>query len=656
MTFLQGGANQYSVTVSNQVSSTNSDPAFLTVNPPATVSIALLRSLLDSTNYNTNGAVTLFSIKGTVTTWQNLTTSGNSEFFIQDGTAGITVFWSGAAASANLPPAGAIVQVTGPLSDFDGLLEIEPVFGNAFHNVTVLSTGNPLPAPQPLPFDPNITGNPAIMQKHLVGSYFVASNVFLDIDSGPVFTSNANEPITNEDNLTYPLPLFSPTTGTNGSTSSVTVTNQSGETFTLFYNSHTDIVGKTKPTGPVTIYGVLGVFVANPPFTSGYEFTPSRFADIVPVVRWTNVLSHLSHYGDLPTNSFAESVVRSNETLTMTVVASDPAGGNVTIAPTGDLSGNWSVGASGGLTASATFTFTPTSANAGTHYNVKMTTTLSSTGSTITNVWSVYVPTAVEQHVCISEVLIVPTTDTNSPAFNPLKRTLDTNNIKINDEYIELANTSGVNVDLFNWTVGTDSSVLNQFVNGGSAEGGQEDLPPGGAVIVYGGPLNGNTPNLPVFSEPANPTPSALTSLAGGILTLHNGSGFLVDRVSYPASSAVPAVGSLSRFPTINDVLVPQAFINTNLVTPGLQYDGGSWGSPTKPPGSLLVPITVTAGNPVQLSFTASTGIATTLWRANELSNNFDVIFGQQFSNTSGLFFVTNTPPQPHQYYFITTQ
>ena len=105
---------------------------------------------------------------------------------MQDSSGGIAVFWSGANGTTNLPPAGALVKVTGPMAAFAGLLEIEPVFTNTLHSVTILSTNNPLPDPQPLPFDPNITTNVAIMRQ-MEGMYFVASNV--TITPGGNFTS-----------------------------------------------------------------------------------------------------------------------------------------------------------------------------------------------------------------------------------------------------------------------------------------------------------------------------------------------------------------------------------------------------------------------------------------------------------------------------------
>src|SRR5262249_47997042 len=155
--------------------------------------------------------------------------------------------------------------------------EISPVFTNSLHSVVVISTNNPLPTPQPLPFDPNYVNDPFTMER-LEGSYFVVSNVNLDLTSAN-FVSNANDPMTNNVTKTLTAPLFS-----------LTFTNTAGQTFIFFVNSHTDIPGQSKPTGPVTIFGVLGQFISSSPYVGGYEFTPSRIEDIIQYVVWTNVL------------------------------------------------------------------------------------------------------------------------------------------------------------------------------------------------------------------------------------------------------------------------------------------------------------------------------------------------------------------------------
>jgi hypothetical protein len=648
---LLGQAGSYFCTITNIAGyqTTNSTVATITVNPPPALTIAQFRAMVDN-NYAPTNTTAVFTLQGTVTTWSDMTGVANTEFFMQDASGGIAVFWSGANATSNLPPAGAIVKVTGPMAAFNGLLEIEPVFTNTLHSVVVLSTNNPLPAPQPVPFDPNITGNLAVM-KGMESMYFVASNVTLA--AGATFTANANEPIVNN---ALHVKTFSDTTQT------VTYTNDIGQTFTFFVNASTDVPGKAKPTGPVTIFGVMGFFQA-----AGFEFTPSRYADIVSYTHATNVLSNLTRLGDAPTNNFTESVLRPGETLTTTVTVGDPENGTVTLTPFTDglpASAHWD-NVTSGANATAQFHFTPTAGDTGTNYAIAIGST-STTGAANTNFMYVYVPTVQEQQIYIGEFLANTTTNVNSPLFNPLHRANDTNSVLGNDQFVEIVNRSGTDLDLFGWSI-TDASVRRHTFQIG-APNEQLAAVSSNAVVVYGGPKTGETspPQLPVPSFPANASGNlGIPFSGGGVIVLrspgyfNNGlglqPGYIVDRIVYQGSD-VSSNGSLSRFPGISGKLgfVPQAFVNTNAVTPGLQYDGSSYLVPTQIPHGVSN-VTVVAGSPLKLTFTANTALTTTLWQANTLNEPFVPANGQDFGTTAGVFNITNPPPS-YQFYFLTTQ
>ena len=144
-----------------------------------------------------------------------------------------------------------------------------------------------------------------------------------------------------------------------------------------------------------------------------------------------------------------------------------------------------------------------------------------------------------------------------------------------------------------------------------------------------------------------------LPTTTSGVLVLRNSSGYIIDRVAYSAGD-LSTNGSLSRFATINSAFVPQAYISTNLATAGLQYDGGSWGSPTKTPtGVSGVVITYVNGKAI-LNFTANTSQASTLWDASDVAGPYSVIFGKTFPTGTGTF--TNVNSAIMQFYFITTQ
>ena len=495
------------------------------------------------------------------------------------------------------------------------------MFTNSLHSVTVISTGNPLPAPLPLPFDSDTQNNIAQMEM-LEGSYFAATNVLLDSSSGIFVSSSGGEQIT--DTL--------------------------GETFTLYINPYTDIPGQPKPAGPVTIYGVLGQYVETvrtPAATSSFppDMRISRAA-----VSFTNVLQNLTRAGDLPTNTFTESVLRPGEQLTMNLVAADPAGGSVTIQPlTGGLSANsgWAnPSTANGAVVTNSFHFQPTQSDAGSNYAVALSVTTSSYG-TFTNVWNVYVPTLTKQQVYITEFLANPTTDTNSPFFNPLKRSTASTNASVEDEYVEIANRSGSAVPLLNWTLSDAVQMRHQFMADNS--GKQQRRRHLWRATRWG------SANLPVASFPASESSAGLALNNSGTetISLHNRNGFLVERVFYYGSN-LSTNGSMSRFPTLSNCFVPQPYISTNLVTPGLQYDGGAWNLPTKVPTGVSG-IAVVRGNPLTLSFTANTSWATTLWQSDTVPNKFSVVNGLQFTNTAGAFYITN-PPASQQFYFITTQ
>lgn len=651
-------AGVYFARATNVDGATNSPLITLVVNPDPFVNISSLRTMVNASFQPTNTS-SFFVIQGIVTTWTNLTTSGNCEFCIQDSSGGMDVFWSGAPASTNLPPAGAMVRVTAPLNTFDGLLEVEPVFANKQTSVTIISTNNPLPAPQPLPFDPNIVNNTAQMFA-MESTYFVASNVTLQANP-PTFTFEANEPITNNAYHVSSDPLFD-----------ISFTNEPDGTFVVFYNENAPFLNQNKPTGPVTVYGVLQYFASsgavNP---SGWELIPTRDADIVSYIHLTNVLTKLTRQGDLVTNSYSQSVLRPGDTLVTYVSIADPEGGNVTLGPSyGGLpaDASWS-NVTAGQTATAVFQFSPTAADESSNYIVSIGVS-STSGNTFTDSFSVYVPTPDEQNVYISEIFANPTTNAASPAYNPLKRGSGDfgveANIPVDDQYIEIANLSPDAVTLYSgfvsWTLGNGQSTIHVFDNDNSSG----VIEPSNAYVVYGGPstsdssyptILGGYPNDGAI-EPVNSGESLGLSTNGGVIALYNQDGNLVDRVVYPASALNT---SFSRFPGLNNGLVPQSYISTNYTTAGLQYDGGAWNAPTKIPVAVTnVTIQIQGANtvfsfPVNTFGSPVTSQAYTLWGSSSLLSPFSVIYGQGPFTTARAK-MTNTLSGPVHFYFMTTQ
>ena len=149
-----------------------------------------------------------------------------------------------------MPDAGTVVQVTGPLGQYNGLLELNLNAANPDHGITSLGSA-PLPVAQPL--DMSHVTDVSYMEPR-EGSLVVVSNVFL--------TST---------NLYFV------------GSKTVALTNQLGQALTLFINaSETDIIGQGIPVFATSITGVLGQYKSAAPYTSGYELDITQYGDLVP--------------------------------------------------------------------------------------------------------------------------------------------------------------------------------------------------------------------------------------------------------------------------------------------------------------------------------------------------------------------------------------
>ncbi|PYM16364.1 MAG: hypothetical protein DME18_01725 [Verrucomicrobia bacterium] len=623
-------AGTYAVNVSNALGSTNSDPATLTVlaRPAAvTTNIAYLHTLLDNVNYLPTDTTTLFQVEGVVTTHTNLTTPGNASFYLQDDSAGIAVFVSGGAAIR--PAQGDRVRVTGPLGHFNGLLEMNLAASNPAHKFEAIGSGNPLPAPMPLEF--SWQDDPAVIEPH-EGSYLVVSNVFLDLSTGGTFTSGSN----------------------------VTMTNESGETFTLRIDARvTDLIGQPKPTTAVTIYGVLSQFAVSDPRTTGYQLLPSSLSDIVgprlPTVKFTNTLSHLTRAGDTEVSTnLTEYALRPSETIAIETMTTGVDGRPVTLEPqTNGLpaGASWSFSETTGMSVSASFTFTPGPADEGANYSFVLL-AINDQGTNAA-AWNIYVPTPDEQRFYLSEFLANPTTDPAAPFYNPLHR--DTpgtpDRITAEDEYIELVNLAASDLDLNGWTVSDAATVRHRFFAGDTVQSSN-------AVVVYGGRLLGSLPNLPVPGFAATESTNGLAlNNNGDMIVVRNGSGYIVERVVY-SQDMLSTNGSLTRSPDLNSAFVPHSSISTNYVSPGTQPDGRRFSEPAPlPPPVITVSVTAEAGPSVTLHWNADPARTYSVLQADNVSGLFGPLaIGLRFTDTQGEFTDANLSEVATRFYLIATQ
>ena len=596
---------RFSVSITNAVGRADSEEAVLTVvadpntvaTPIATVRQAFLPVVETNTN-NVNSA-TLYTVEGVVTTFVSLTTAGNALFYIQDDSGGMPVFWGTA---GFVPAAGDRLRVRGPGTFFNGLLELVP--GAAGGSVTRISSGNPLPAPRPLPLENLVTRqdgsgplfDPAALEA-FEGSLVIVTNVILNLPGSPAlnFPSGANLTLLDSTGVPFDPALF----------------NFRVDARVL------DLIGQPVPVGPIAITAVLAQFDSSNPRTVGYQLTPTRMADILTdsrpaVVRFTNVLSNRVRPGDLPTNSFTEITLLPGESLSTQASAYDVDGLPVEIVTSGEPAGaSWLVTGSGTANPTISLTWSATEANAGNSYAATIEARTSRATNTV--VLQLYTPTVAEQGIVITEFAPAPTDVTNSPAYNLLRRAsypaFNANSSPGNlDEYIEIVNVGTEPVDLLGWTLADAVADTHQFFV-------PVTLSASGAAVIYGGPLNGSEPTLPagVYYEPAslanNGRLLALNN-GGDTVLLRNGARRLISRILYGGEGT--NIASQVRNPSVNGPFVPHTSAGGRYGTPGLRPGGALWSEPdsvvVELPTITLPPASRTNFNGTLASFTVGVG------------------------------------------------
>jgi hypothetical protein len=242
-------AGGYFVIVTNSIGSITSTVAKITVGvrTPIPTTIYAIRTNqtaawfpVDTTN--------LYTVTGTVYTTFNMTAATSQEFYIEDATGeGISVFIGG---GTILPNQGDSVTVTGPIGQFDGLLEFNMSAGNPTHILTDNGSGT-LPAPKY--FDMNQLANIAFVETNIEGSLVVVSNVFLAV----------------------------PTSGNYGGGADVVMTNVNKVKLNLFVNAGaTDFIGRSVPRFASSVTGAFGQFTTASPATNSYEVDVRQTGDV----------------------------------------------------------------------------------------------------------------------------------------------------------------------------------------------------------------------------------------------------------------------------------------------------------------------------------------------------------------------------------------
>lgn len=237
--------------VPNGVVSTN---AVLTVLNPQQVTIAYLRSLADPGNGyypSPNPSTIPYQITGTVTTFTNTTSGNTASYYLQDGTAGINIFATGA--QTFRPAQGAVVTFVGLLSGYTSGLEIYANTADDTHPgylyTSYLDTGttNALPTPISIGYDVLAPNNITNVNLNIAESLVKLTDVYFGTNAGTIITNRV-----------------------------VTVTNSAGQQFKLqTFALDLDTLNQTFPVYASSVTGVLSGINTN------FTLAITRFADIV---------------------------------------------------------------------------------------------------------------------------------------------------------------------------------------------------------------------------------------------------------------------------------------------------------------------------------------------------------------------------------------
>ncbi len=237
-----------------------------------TISIAEARAMDDGETVMVQGIITTPNF-GSAT-----------EYGLQDATGGIILFTFSFSAADELGlTAGDEILVTGNLDTYNGKKEVVPLLAA---DITILSSGNPLPAFQELTIAEIIT-NGEDYESELVIVHGVSIQ---GGDPWPDGGENAN----------------------------LDITDPSGGTMVMRIDKETEIDGTAEPEGEFTLQAIAGQYDNSEPYTDGYQLFPRYLSDFV-FPDPAPVIADLDHAPDNPTSVQAVTVtatVTDNGTVT----------------------------------------------------------------------------------------------------------------------------------------------------------------------------------------------------------------------------------------------------------------------------------------------------------------------------------------------------
>jgi hypothetical protein len=274
-----GTTGTYRCDVTNPFGTTPSSNAVVSAISAPVVTIDYLRGLVDPTFYLPTNTTALYTATGVVTSHTNMTAPPNVQFYIQDSTAGITVFVAGGVTAGIQPDFGDSVTATGPLGQFNSLLELNMTTADPAQTVVTNSTNNLIPPGivLPLTFTNGVGyGGVSNVIHRFQGAYVTLTNIYFpDGFTGANFAAGS----------TYIM------------------TNSSGDRFKFFMNAAMkNLDGLPIPPFAWTVSGPMSFFLGNTAAdrSAGFELDPTSYDEIV-----TNappaVTSLISVIGSTPT-------------------------------------------------------------------------------------------------------------------------------------------------------------------------------------------------------------------------------------------------------------------------------------------------------------------------------------------------------------------
>jgi hypothetical protein len=310
-------ARGYFVVVTNSLGSITSSVANLMVGirTPIVTTIYAIRTN-QTANWFPADTTNLYTVTGTVYTTFNMTAATSREFYIEDASGeGIPVFVGG---GTFLPNPGDSVTVTGPIGQYNGLLEFSLSASNPTHIITDNSSGNPLPTPKYY----NLASftNFAFVETNIEGSLVVVSNVFLQQAANPLvgFIGAAD----------------------------VVMTNANGVKLNLFVNAGaSDVIASPVPLFASSIVGLFGQYSSSSPATNSYEVDILQYASLTA---GTPVTANPDSYS-MASNTTSLFPVLANDTIVSPLFE-----GSLTVSVNSSSSGTAAVDGTG-----TNITFTP---------------------------------------------------------------------------------------------------------------------------------------------------------------------------------------------------------------------------------------------------------------------------------------------------------